>query len=1067
MKVSRLRTLRPSLVFFNILLGVLAFMSNVALADGNDKQQIEKQTDQQPVVYLHTEWEPFVKQSRKSRQKTGKPSKMDRLTRELVRQALLVTLTHEFGLPVRDRTLWESSPGSTNVIHLAALTRRGSDGKWKVKLHRIVPDPDEEFMFSIDSKLWLKDAMWEKTYQYTPAVGKIYSSGAQVMEAASRADFVDALEQLGVQKQKIERVQGTVADAQLAQWNEQLAEVNFIAQFNVLRQVHQAIKKYGQSPQLLGLLTRGYAQLGLLTSHSVNSSTDVFVARSMVYAHRMMALTGDNDLSLWHHACAFGLAGVQNAAIGSLEKIAQRASDEDGTKAENEAQDEDEAQDENENSEPEWAVLLKAYLDWDRDALFDLASDDPWSRDWAWRLYFLIVDDLRYEEDVHRAYALVRDEIPCAWGVYARVHRYGSLKAMRSSAFKSLEAWEYALPVSVQGIADLPSQTSAVLTDQSDAEDLLARDQPPGDAEKDEDPFSLKLTRSLRLESGEDWSPALSWSVLASMIEDEQFLQVYRCMQTLTNATQSDLTPYIDRFLPTVKKHRFGPFVEAYKHFYDADDRKKYRETIQKVTYIPDARRNMQSMLQTFRAAWRQKIKGAIILSYYNYTGRSLMEHLFHSSPLFRFTLSKGRRNKSEDVAAAKPQSAIGTIFFSTNKNWGTKMSAALNTLFPNSVIGPRVKAQFTRSASLAKLKDWEEVLAQDPAGLTALSQQYFNRNDTDNGIRLLESSISQRPSRNGSKSLADLHYQRKDYPAWEQVWLDYLKSSTSVMDRSVAAQTLITGYSDLGRWAKAEPFVETAAEVWSAGGLKVASVATEQLCDWDASERWIKALSSSYSSSAGWLWYFWCRRTGRGDLEGARELAAQHLRGDQKYSSRGPYTLQGAYDFIEGDFESALKAYENALDFFPSLSCTHMVGRIARELGDNDRAEEVVREYQRHLEGLEELSPIDQFGSAMVPLMKSDKLNPADLATVKARLEKLPPLDASMGSCCVGAELLRLGQKDRAKEYFRNSIRCQTRDLVYSTLAGHELAQMDGVSRSTDDQRTPETTWLLPKESE
>ena len=62
---------------------------------------------------------------------------------------------------------------------------------------------------------------------------------------------------------------------------------------------------------------------------------------------------------------------------------------------------------------------------------------------------------------------------------------------------------------------------------------------------------------------------------------------------------------------------------------------------------------------------------------------------------------------------------------------------------------------------------------------------------------------------------------------------------------------------------------------------------AMKGLAEWEESRNWIKRASENYPSNYGYLWYFWCWRTGRGE-PGDGQLLFRHeertSQGDTRY---------------------------------------------------------------------------------------------------------------------------------------------------------------------------------------
>ena len=84
-------------------------------------------------------------------------------------------------------------------------------------------------------------------------------------------------------------------------------------------QLHGLIRVDSQSPERLGALVRGYANLGLLTEFHWHPAHKALAARSLVYVQRMVFSDKQPARALWHRAYAFALAGLHQQALDDLQ----------------------------------------------------------------------------------------------------------------------------------------------------------------------------------------------------------------------------------------------------------------------------------------------------------------------------------------------------------------------------------------------------------------------------------------------------------------------------------------------------------------------------------------------------------------------------------------------------------------------------------------------------------------------------------------------------------------------------------------------------------------------------
>ena len=104
-----------------------------------------------------------------------------------------------------------------------------------------------------------------------------------------------------------------------------------VAQFVAVRSLHQEIRNSGENPEILDALVRGYANLALLTRFNFSGASKTYMARSLLYAERLVAHTGSSPLALYTRAYARGLAGFSRLALEDI-SAAKKKQDGEGTK---------------------------------------------------------------------------------------------------------------------------------------------------------------------------------------------------------------------------------------------------------------------------------------------------------------------------------------------------------------------------------------------------------------------------------------------------------------------------------------------------------------------------------------------------------------------------------------------------------------------------------------------------------------------------------------------------------------------------------------------------------------
>ncbi len=254
------------------------------------------------------------------------------------------------------------------------------------------------------------------------------------------------------------------------------------------------------------------------------------------------------------------------------------------------------------------------------------------------------------------------------------------------------------------------------------------------------------------------------------------------------------------------------------------------------------------------------------------------------------------------------------------------------------------------------------------------------------------------------------------------------------------------------------------AAQTWSAWGLRTASYLCEGLAEWEESEQWIREMSENYPSNSGESWYFWCRRTGRGNRQQAQLLAGKFFSTAFTYPTREKLIGLGAYRFLKGDTQAAMEAYRKALSYRTTFTCSLMIAQMARQLGDEKTREKVLLEMEKASEQQKGTERYDEavhaVGLKIVELLKSGDASEDLLDQIEKMLTNIEENTRSAFAYFVGRELDELGKSEEAEKYWRRALILPNYDPIYATLAGSALAESHGTSRPDDDRLDKDDLW-------
>jgi tetratricopeptide (TPR) repeat protein len=952
---------------------------------------------------LHTEYLPYRHEVEKGIEY--------RLMREMPRQAMLIAARDELGIATRDGTLGEIATKESEEPALdAVLAERVALNKtWLVRLYSYDADGRQ----SDPRDLWPSAPAWEKTFRWGNKGSTVYGEMNPVFEKASREEFVEALQQLGLTKQPAP--EGPAPEYDQAAMQATLLKADFIAMFGVLRATHEQIRYKGQTPELLGILARGYANLSMLTQHTWNASSEAFAARAMLYAQRLVVADNESPFSLWNRAYVWAVIGCHQHSLADLEKLADA-------------------------EPPAWGKLISPFVHFDREALKGIADQDEAIAPWALRLNFQLASAYRYPQWLYDAAIALGRKSPTDYGIYAELAHHSNVLGMkRTGAHYGPAAFSRFSTASLDAVPGMPEKVRALLP--TDAVKIalvrpLVSDPNPQDAFSPIPPFVAGKLRALPTEEG---GVGLSWAALAYLLEEEMFVQVVNFMEVSMDATESSFDEAVDSVMPFIKGHRYAKYIQAFKI-----NRRTQSDRFAEMTKdidIVDSRGNM-SRLEN--ALWYVK----------NDQGQGI-GRLASNSSQRNYTL----QGTIEDTFPYGPD------WNNDDLEYGKMLAREFRRIVPHSEVALRMEIISSPQATAKDLAKWESELKSDPTAYSRLAQRYEELADEESAIRCYKKSLEVLPTTAATFSLANLYLKRKAYDDWEKTLVAFLETEDMGLAHAQIHNELAWGFVHRGEMKKAKHHAELAGQTWSAWGLNTASYVTESLADWKASEEWIREMSTNYPSGSGYYWYLWCRRTGRGDVDSAKRLAQAYYDNPNQASTRETEAARGVFFLLESDYPRALECYKKALSFRPSFTCTAMVALLSRELGDSKTADQTLASMLEHYSQLgEERREIDVVGQALIEAFQKESISAEELAALEEKLAAIPEtVNRSGFACCLAMHLDQKKQPKEAEEYYRKAMHVPAPDLFYSTLAGARLSEKYNTSRKVNEVVDKSNLWPQP----
>ena len=752
----------------------------------------------------------YLDQSRDWANRFGDKPHGDLLSQEIVRQSLLMAARNELGLTTRDAWLGDTMPTQGNNAPFDLL-----------------PAPGEPTSVDIVRGFGSQTAIAKVELKLGQDVnyGKLLGD----VEKLTRGNFVKTLKAAGFQ-------------GKAHKWNphaavphdveELLTPMAFVSQFHAVRRLHELCKTEGESPALLGALVRGYGNLGMLTEYYWYPAHQVFKARALLYAQRLAVRDKNSVWAKWHKAYALATAGLPAAAlaeIASAEKAANAAETPDLP------------------ARPTWVDLISAYCRYDLEKLRPVDSN-PAATNLALLLLCRLLEQSDCWEMAIQGALMAARKVPECYRVHDGICRFGGVSIGHNATILGLVIAGKDLYPRVDLIPGVPAGVRDLIRLRPSADDPATMKSIGPKTRAVALPvkeFELRARLAAALRKASEPSSTgtsdfdagePSWATLGRLIQELDFVQVWRRAKFERYSWSVSADDFLEASASLVADHPYRAFIAT--HAWEEQAQLAARKELANVTpYAIEIQ------------AW------------------SLCDAVSH--------VDAKKSNDWKDLArrhAAATDRELGLLL---NNIPETERIATARKLLKVSPHSPQAKAYLVvhdwehveRQAS-----EWEKNAATQPEVLKVLGEQYLAAGQMSDAERCLKAAVNASPTVTYYRALAEMYRKQDKMDLWVSTLEKILKQPDFALTHAQVQKEIAEYFMGLRQWEKALPYAEGAAESYAAWALSCAAHCYEGLQRWDDAEKMYRAVSDRYRGSEQ-EWYFFCKRTGHGDIASARRL--------------------------------------------------------------------------------------------------------------------------------------------------------------------------------------------------
>ena len=608
---------------------------------------------------------------------------------------------------------------------------------------------------------------------------------------------------------------------------------------------------------------------------------------------------------------------------------------------------------------PAWVGLIDAYCRFDQQALAKAAPRQPFDQLGTLLRYLAIENYASPALTIETGQNLLRTNPEC-FRVHDTLSNAGGVSTMHVTTLAGPRILSSTLPGRLQAMAGLPEPMRALL-----------RQQAP----------EPKVVAGLIAAPADDTEP--SWNALGHLIREVRYTQTVRRLHFMRFQWSVPVDDYLKEALPAIAGHPY----EAMALTFGIDpgrDRQAYTEMVQKIPIV-DLSFNQFYLLGAYTPV----------------DGKRSLQVL---NQAYRFTDSIYR-----DYAAILP-------YLDADVNAKARNAGNVYQISPHAPLAHTILIEDAWPHAQKLAAEWVKD-CQHPTVLRAIGSKYLALGRVNDAERCLKQSLALSADLATYRKLADVYKAQGKTALWLQTLEEFLKQPDPGLDHARVRVDIAHYYMMKNDYQKARPYAEAAAQTWAAWAMFCAADCFAGLGDAEKGETWIRRVSERYDDWR-FAWYFWCLRSGKGDIRAARQLAEQKIRALGDKLSAGDRANLAVFYLTAKRPEKATELFEAGYRQNPAESIALFLISLYDEQGKTQQRDRMIKELAGHNTYFGRLAGIYRDA-----LAKGEKGLP-DLKAVENVMRALKPHQAADACYFVGSFLQRRGDTRNGLRYLD---RCAT----------------------------------------
>jgi tetratricopeptide (TPR) repeat protein len=616
---------------------------------------------------------------------------------------------------------------------------------------------------------------------------------------------------------------------------------------------------------------------------------------------------------------------------------------------------------EGKSKKPEWVGLIEAYCKFDTAKLNEAVGTGKYSQ-WAQLLSFLTVENARFPSVTLAAGGALLQNNPECYRVHDSLSGMGGVRSQHVTTLLGIQVFDEKFLKRLAGIYDLPESARKLL------------------GEDDKEPeFNRALIDAGR--SPKDTSE-LSWTAFGRLALETRFAQFCRRLDFMERQWGVPTQDFAGEALILVADHPLAPFVRSYTM-----DRARDTATL-------------RALMQNLPLTGYESCHTILLRTYKTVDDAKFTEAL---------NLNVTCRDETYNDYAA----LFGDSFLAPTASY----AGTLSLLSPHSPLANSALVRFEWNVVQMKAADLEKE-ARHPSVLFALGEHYLSAKQYAEAERCLKRCLEVSPDLDVFLKLAEAYKAQQKLDQWQATLEAFLKESDPGLGHARVQAQIAEHWMSRKDFEKALPFAESAAETWAAWAMLCAHRCNEALENWDKAELYVRRTSERYDNLYE-HWYYWCIRTGKGDLKEAEKFMGEYFESIAARASAVDLTRAIVLCVASKQKDKALRHINTYYERFPKTSLITMMLVLAMDdAGDTTGRDRLLQEFPGGPKaGFKLLA--EKFREA---LAKGEKAE-LDQEYIKAMLGVMENKERAITNLMVGLFVEQHGDSKSAVQYYAGAL--------------------------------------------